>query len=88
MNTKAQNLALIVEAGIERVNNLKAELDKAFVEMGKLVYGGSTIDKLLTAQERIDNIKSAIANATESLAIAEEVRSEEMQSVIDEFFNS
>ena len=88
MNTKAQNLALIVEAGIERVNNHKAQLDKAFVELGKLVYGGATLEKLLAAQERIDNIKSAIANATESLSIAEEVRAEEMQSVINEFFNS
>ena len=88
MNTKAQNLALIVEAGIERVNNHKAQLDKAFIDLGRLVYGGATVEKLLAAQERIDNIKSAIANATESLAIAEEVRAEEMQSVIDEFFNS
>ena len=88
MNTKAQNLALIVEAGIKRVNNHKAQLDKAFVELGKLVYGGATLEKLLVAQERIDNIKSAITHATESLAIAEEVRAEEMQHVIDEFFNS
>ena len=88
MNTKAQNLALIVEAGIERVNNHKAQLEQAFIDMGKLVYGGATIDKLLAAQERIDNIKSAIVNATESLSIAEEVRAEEMQHVIEEFFNS
>ena len=88
MNTKAQNLALIVEAGIKRLDNLKADLDNAFIELGKLVYGGATIEKLLAEQERIDNIKSAITNATESLSIAEEVRAEEMQHVIDEFFNS
>ena len=88
MNTKAQNLALIVEAGIKRVNNLKADLDNAFIELGKLVYGGATIDKLLVEQERIDNIKSAIVRAAESLSVAEEVRAEEMQHVIDEFFNS
>ena len=88
MNTKAQNLALIVEAGINRVNNHKAQLDKAFVELGKLHYDGATSEKLKEARLRITNIKSAIANATESLAIAEEVRSEEMQKVIDEFFNS
>lgn len=88
MNTKAQNLALIVEAGIKRVNNLKADLDNAFIELGKLVYGGATIEKLLAEQERIENIKSAIVRAAESLTIAEEVRAEEMQHVIDEFFNS
>ena len=88
MNTKAQNLALIVEAGIKRVNNLKADLDNAFTELGKLVYNGATVEGLTAARVRIDNIKSAIANATESLSIAEEVRAEEMQHVIDEFFNS
>lgn len=88
MNTKAQNLALIVEAGIKRVNNHKAELDKAFAELGELVYEDATSKELSAAWVRIDNIKIAIIRATESLAIAEEVRAEEMQSVIDEFFNS
>ena len=88
MNTKAQNLALIVEAGIKRVNNHKTQLDKAFVELGKLVYDGATVEKLKATRLRIDNIRDAIAHATESLAIAEEVRAEEMQHVINEFFNS
>ena len=88
MNTKAQNLALIVDAGVKRLDNLKTDLDNAFIELGKLVYGGATIEKLLAEQERIENIKSVIARAAESLSVAEEVRAEEMQNIIDEFFNS
>lgn len=88
MNTRAQNLALIVEAGIKRVSNLKTQLDKAFAELGKLVYDGATSKELSATRLRIDNIKDAIVNATEVLGIAEEVRAEEMQKVIDEFFNS